>query len=220
MTTRGGRQGCARRPHSLPGDVSALRRRGTESAINRTNYNVVYVSTRSCSSSLVLVGAVLALIGGWVAIVALVGPYFSFGFDTTRTWLGSERHWTLSVGPGITLAVAGVLITRGGIARSRLGAVLALAAGIWLVVGPFLHGIWSSESQVIASLEWKRALLWIGWYVGNGAAAIAFASYALGLLARQRFAGSVLVEMPAQPEPVSEPEKPVLQEEPASEAIA
>ena len=58
--------------------------------MNRTN-NIVHVSTRSWSSSLVVVGGVLALIGAWAALVALVGPYFSFGFDTTRTWLGSER---------------------------------------------------------------------------------------------------------------------------------
>ncbi len=29
-------------------------------------------------------GVLLALIGVWAAIVALVGPYFSFGFDTTQ----------------------------------------------------------------------------------------------------------------------------------------
>ncbi len=40
------------------------------------------------------------------------------------------------------------MIARGGIVRARLGALLALVAGIWLVTGPFLHGIWSSESQV------------------------------------------------------------------------
>ena len=189
--------------------------------MNRTN-NVVHVSTRSWSSSLVLVGVLLALLGIWAALVALVGPYFSFGFDTPSTWRLSERHWTLSIGPGIALLVAGVVIARGGIVRARLGALLALVAGIWLVTGPFLHGIWSSESRVIGSEDWKRALLWIGWYVGVGAAALGLASYALGLLARQRFAGSVLVEEPtslAQPEPlVTEPVPH--EEEPATEATA
>jgi hypothetical protein len=164
--------------------------------------NTVHVSARSWSPSLVIFGVLLALIGAWVALVALVGPYFSFGFDTTRAWLGSELHWTLSIGPGIALAVAGVLVARGGVGRSRLGALFALVTGIWLVIGPFLHGIWGSEAQVIAGGSWKRALLWIGWYVGNGVAAIAIASYALGLLGRQRFAGSVLVDTSAEAEPV------------------
>ena len=190
--------------------------------MNRTN-NIVHVSSRSWSSSLVLVGVLLALIGAWAAIVALVGPYFSFGFDTTSTWHFSERHWTLSIGPGIALLVAGVVIARGGIVQARLGAALALVAGIWLVTGPFLHGIWSSESQAIGSEDWKRALLWVGWFVGAGAAAVALASYALGLLAGQRFAGSVLVEepttSPAEPEPVViEPEP--REEEPATRATA
>lgn len=154
----------------------------------------VQVSTRSRSSSFVLLGALLALIGAWVSVVALVGPYFSFGFDTNRAWLGSERHWTLSLGPGIALVVGGLLIGRGGIGRARLGALLAIIAGTWLVTGPFLHGIWSSESQVTAGPEWKRALLWIGWYVGTGAAAVAIASYTLGLLGRQPLTGSVYVD--------------------------
>ena len=185
--------------------------------MNRTN-NVVHVSSRSWSSSLVMIGALLALLGAWVALVALVGPYFSFGFDTTDKWLGSERHWTLSIGPGLALVVAGLLVARGGIGRARLGSVIALVAGVWLVIGPFLHGIWSSDSQPIAGQDWKRALLWVGWFVGSGAAATAASSYALGLLARQRFAGSVLVEQPvATAEPA---EEPVLQEEPAGEATA
>ena len=119
--------------------------------------------------------------------------------------------------------MAGVVIARGGIVRARLGALLALVAGIWLVTGPFLHGIWSSESRVIGSEDWKRALLWIGWYVGVGAAALGLASYALGLLARQRFAGSVLVEEPTTSLPRPEPlvTEPVPhEEEPATEATA
>ena len=188
--------------------------------MNRTN-NIVHVSTRSWSSSLVVVGGVLALIGAWAALVALVGPYFSFGFDTTRTWLGSERHWTLSIGPGIALLAAGLLVARGGVGRARLGGLLALVAGFWLVVGPFLHGIWSSDSQPIAGEDWKRALLWVGWYVGIGAAAVGLASFALGLLARQRFAGPVYVEKPAAETVEPEPEAtdaPIQDAEPLTRA--
>ena len=99
-----------------------------------------------------------------------------------------RAHWTLSIGPGIALLAAGLLVARGGVGRARVGGLLALVAGFWLVVGPFLHGIWSSDSQPIAGEDWKRALLWVGWYVGIGAAAVGLASFALGLLARQRFA--------------------------------
>ena len=162
--------------------------------MNRTN-NVVHVSTRSWSSSLVLVGVLLALLGIWAALVALVGPYFSFGFDTPGTWPfrasldAQHRPWNR---PPRGRRRDRARWNR----RARLGALLALVAGIWLVAGPFLHGIWSSESRSIGERGLEARLLWIGWYVGVGAAALGLASYALGLLARQRFAGSVLVEEP------------------------
>lgn len=182
--------------------------------------NIVHVSSRSWSSSLMFLGALLVLIGVWVALVALVGASFSFGFDTTRTWVGSERHWTLSIGPGLALVVAGLLTARGGVGRARLGALLGLVAGVWLVLGPFLHGIWSSDSQAIAGQDWKRALLWTGWYVGSGAAAVALSSYSLGLLGRQRFAGSVLVEAPAPPvEPMVRPGELTIPEAPVGEPV-
>jgi hypothetical protein len=160
--------------------------------------NTVHVSARFWTAAIRFHGIVLALIGAWVATVALVGPYFSFEFDTSHEWVMSERHWVLSIGPGLALAIAGVLVARGGVDSARLGSLLALVAGIWLVAGPFLYGIWSSETHVIGGADWKRALLWIGWYVGAGAAAVALASYVLGLLARQRFAGSVLVDAPLE----------------------
>jgi hypothetical protein len=172
-----------------------------------TTTNTVHMSARSWTGAIRLHGIVIALLGAWVAVVALVGPYFSFGFDTNREWVMSERHWVLSIGPGLALVVAGILIARGSIGSARLGSFLALVAGIWLVAGPFLYGIWSSETHVIGGADWKRALLWLGWYVGIGAAAVALASYVLGLLARQRFSGSVLVDDPVDNE--TQVEQPV-----------
>lgn len=172
-----------------------------------TTTNTVHLSSRSWTAAIRLHGVIVALLGAWVAVVALVGPYFSFGFDTTRAWVASERHLVLSIGPGLALVVAGVLIARGGIGLARLGSLIALVAGVWLVAGPFLYGIWSSETHVIGGADWKRALLWLGWYVGIGAVAIALTSYVLGLLARQRFSGSVLVDDPVETE--TQVEQPV-----------
>ena len=99
----------------------------------------------SCSS-----GVLLALLGSlglrWSRLSA---PTSRSGSTRPSTWrllrasldarasaLESPSSWPAS------------LIARGGIGWARLGALLALVAGIWLVAGPFLHGIWSSESQV------------------------------------------------------------------------
>jgi hypothetical protein len=109
--------------------------------------------------------AVFAL-GVWAAVAPLVGPYFSFGFDTDQTWVWSEQHWTLSIIPGAVAALAGILMALP--TRFRIGALLGALAGAWLVLGPFLHPLWSDAIAPIATDEGKRAALWIAYFAGPG----------------------------------------------------
>jgi hypothetical protein len=69
--------------------------------VNTDRSNIVRVSTRSWSASLVPSGAVVFLLGIWAAIVALAGPTFSYGFDT-----GSDSVDEMAVqqGPAETMA--------------------------------------------------------------------------------------------------------------------
>src|SRR4029077_948390 len=88
----------------------------------------------------VLVPAVLLMaLGAWGFLAALIGPNCSFGFDTSTRWRFSQAHWTLSLAPGIALFCAGLLMTRRSRAIGWLAGLVAVAAGVWLGIGPSLH---------------------------------------------------------------------------------
>lgn len=158
----------------------------------------VRLSTTKWTIGLLAVGVLVIALGSWGAIVSVVGPLIHFGLDTHSAWSSSEQHWTLSLGPGIALVVAGLALVSGEVGWARAGALLAVTAGAWFIVGPYLHGIWSTETQAAAGAGWKRALLWIGWYAGVGALACTLGAYALGLLARQQLQGAVAI-LPSAP---------------------
>lgn len=143
------------------------------------------------------------LLGLWVFFVPLVGPYFDFGFHTEDAWSFSEPHWILSLGPGLTAALAGLLMVVPNRAASSFWAFVAAVAGAWLVVGPTLYPLWSStDIQPIAGSETTNVLLWIGYFYGPGALILYLSGLAHGLLARPARPEPVVVA-----EPIEEPEQ-------------
>ena len=135
----------------------------------------------------VLVPAVLLMaLGAWVFLAPLAGPYFSFGFDTSTRWRFSEAHWTLSLAPGIAIFCAGLLMTRRSRALGWLAGLVAVAAGVWLVIGPSLHPTWSSSGFApLPGTDAKTAGRWIADFYGAGALAIYLGAQAQGLLERR-----------------------------------
>lgn len=84
-----------------------------------------------------LTGILLIVLGLWGGLIAFIGGYFDFGYNSTETW-----HWTAIRGwyevlPGAATLVGGVLLLIG---TSRLimvlGSLLAIAAGGWFIIGP------------------------------------------------------------------------------------
>jgi hypothetical protein len=161
-------------------------------------------------------GFLVGLLGAWVFFVPLVGPYFDFGFDTDETWVFSDTHWTLSLVPGLVALAGGLLLMLPGSNR-RLGVLLALAAGGWLVIGPSLLPLWESgELGPVGGSEGKQALLWIAYFYGAGALAILLAGLSLGLA--QRWRGREFgEEVPAEPEEVEFRPARDVEPEPAAE---
>lgn len=153
----------------------------------------------------VLVPAVLLMaLGAWVFLAPLIGPYFSFGLDTSTRWRFSQAHWTLSLAPGIALFCAGLLMTRRSRAIGWLAGLVAVVAGVWLVIGPTLHPTWSSSGFTpLPGTDGKTAARWIADFYGAGAFAIYLGAQAQGLLERRS----------AQAEPAARPLRPVPAEE-------
>jgi hypothetical protein len=143
--------------------------------------------TGGWTAAVLLPAALLVLLGAWVFLLPLAGPYFSLGIDTAAKWHFSRVHWLLSLLPGIALAAAGLLMMVRSRAAGWLAGLIAVAAGLWLVVGPTLHPVWSSQSfTMLPGGATKTAVRWIAAFYGPGALAIYLGAHAQGLLERRR----------------------------------
>ena len=144
------------------------------------------VEARGWTPAVIVPAVLLMVLGAWVFVAPLVGPYFSFGFDTSSKWRFTNDHWLLSLAPGIALFAAGLLMTVRSRAIGWLAGLVAVAAGVWLVIGPTLHATWSSH--VFSPLPAAR---WIADFYGPGALAIYLGAQAQGLLERRSMVRTV-----------------------------
>jgi hypothetical protein len=135
-----------------------------------------------------LSGLIIMILGLWGALIPFVGPYFDYALHSDQTWQWfGDRFW-LEVLPGIVAVVGGFMLLsgtrRGGMS---LGALLALAAGLWFIVGPQVSTLWHDGQMTIgpavAKHNFTRMLEWIGFHYGLGGLITMFSSYALGFIA-------------------------------------
>jgi hypothetical protein len=135
-----------------------------------------------------LSGFLILLLGLWGGLIPFIGPYFNYAMHSDQTWHWfSDRFW-LEVLPGI-VAVLGGLILMGGMTRitTSFGAMLALAGGLWFIVGPTVSMLWNhgaiTVGPAIGAHNLTRVLEWLGFFYGTGALITLFSSYALGFMA-------------------------------------
>jgi hypothetical protein len=129
---------------------------------------------------------VLAL-GAFGALVPFVGPYFDFQIGTRETWDWSLDRFWLSVLPG-GLAVLGGLIMIGSFRRlsASFGGLLALAGGLWFIVGPTVSMLWNDGSPATGAAfgdTATRAFEWLAFFYGTGGLITLLAAYEVGFLA-------------------------------------
>jgi hypothetical protein len=145
-------------------------------------------------------GFLIAVLGGWVIAAALVGPAFNFGFFNDSSWQFSTKQWEMQLIPGIVAVLGGLMLmtpSRGG---GALGALLAFAAGGWLIVGPILYPLWSSGTIEPYGSEGMKALRWLGHFYGPGGLILYFAGYAHGLFSRRTVVQDAEVTPEAEPQ--------------------
>jgi hypothetical protein len=130
------------------------------------------------------------LVGGiWGGLVPFVGPYFHYSLGPTTSWTWTTGRLYLSVLPAIAAVIGGLLLLRAGPWPSgRIGASLALVAGIWFVVGPDLSYLWQTggAAGVAHGSRTVRALEPLGYHTGLGVLIAALAAYSLPGLLRAR----------------------------------
>src|SRR3954469_9307749 len=179
-------------------------------------------------------GLLIAVLRAWGAIVPFVGPSFNLTIGPDATFHMTHGRLWLSLIPGVVAVVGGLmLLFSANRASAILGAQLALAAGVWFVIGPVISQLWSSapgalgQAGFAAGAEGRRVLEAIAYFYGVGAAVTALAGVALGRLTLRaardvEVAPAVAAEeepppgmrpgrctrepVPVEPEPEAEPE--------------
>jgi hypothetical protein len=132
-------------------------------------------------------GFLLVLLGIWAGLIPFVGPYFNYEFGSDNTWVMTwDRAW-LEVLPAAALFFGGLILLG---SRSRIGGILggwlALAGGVWFVIGPSFSMLWDSSLGPAAPGDLPigsngvQFLEYIGFFYGVGALGTALAAFALG----------------------------------------
>jgi hypothetical protein len=135
-----------------------------------------------------LSGFIIVLLGIWAGLVPFVGPYFHYAMHSNQHWQWfADRFW-LQVLPAIAAVVGGLILMGGGRRGSTMfGGLLALAAGLWFVIGPNVSMLWNHGAITVGppmgAHNLTRVLEWLGFFYGVGALITMFSSYALGVLA-------------------------------------
>jgi len=132
-------------------------------------------------------GFLLILLGLWGALIPFVGPYFNFSVGPTDTWHYTDDRLWLSILPGAAVALGGLFLL---MSRNRLTAIfggwLALAGGVWFVVGQQVSTLWNHGQSISGPLyggTTRRFLEQMGYFDGLGVLIVALAAFALGRLA-------------------------------------
>jgi hypothetical protein len=132
-------------------------------------------------------GFLLVLLGIWAGLIPFVGPYFNYEFGSDSTWVITWNRVWLEVLPAAALFFGGLILLG---SRSRVGGIfggwLALAGGVWFVVGPSFSMLWDSSLGPAAPGDLPigsngvQFLEYIGFFYGVGALGTALAAFALG----------------------------------------
>jgi hypothetical protein len=127
-------------------------------------------------------GFVILIAGLWGGFVPFVGPYFHFALGPNHSWTWTSGRFYLSVLPAIVAVIGALmLIASGPRVSGRIGALLALAAGVWFAVGPDVSLLWhSGGAQGVAhGSKVTRMFELVAYHTGLGVLITAFAAYAL-----------------------------------------
>jgi len=135
-----------------------------------------------------LAGLLLMLLGAWGAIVPFVGPYFGYGLGTAGPWYFTLGRLWLDVLPGAAVFLGGVVLA---VSHNRAvawsAAWLAMAGGVWFVVGSQISRLWTADGTTAAGtvtgFTGHQVAQYMGYFFGLGAVICVVAALAAGRLA-------------------------------------
>jgi hypothetical protein len=154
-------------------------------------------------------GLIILVAGIWGGLIPFIGPYFHFTLGPDHTWTWTSARFYLDALPAIAAIVGGlVLVVSGRWLVGGIGALLALAGGIWFAIGPDVSRLWhSGGAQGVAhGPGGRRVLEHLTLHTGLGVLIAGCAAFALpGVLRARRRVSAVEAGVAAPAPPASEP---------------
>lgn len=126
-------------------------------------------------------GLLIALLGAWAALVPMIGSYFDFSIRDVSAWTWDTDVLFLSILPGAAALVGGLMLAAtANRASGGAGGWIALAGGVWLLIGSSMWLIGDGFGYVDPA--GTTALEQVAYFYGTGALITALSSFALGRL--------------------------------------
>jgi hypothetical protein len=127
-------------------------------------------------------GLLLVALGLWGGLVPFVGHYFHFVLGPDKSWDWTTDRLYLDVLPAAAAILGGLnLISTGPRGSARLGALLALAGGVWFTIGPEISQLWTAHGAQGAGhgSQHRQMLEMLTYHTGLGVLVAALAAHAL-----------------------------------------
>ena len=132
----------------------------------------------------VVAGGLLIVLGVWGGLAHFVGPYFHYAYTPDTAWHVTMARVWLEIAPAAAAVAGGALVLLGtGRLLAAGGAILALLAGGWFVVGTVVNAIWHrlGTPGVPVGTSPKRIVAeQLGLFTGLGLLIVLCAAVALG----------------------------------------
>jgi hypothetical protein len=133
-------------------------------------------------------GFLLILLGLWGALIPFIGPYFDFAYTPDKAWTYNTGRLWLELLPGAAVFLGGVfLMAARGRHTALFGALLAVAAGAWFVLGQSLSPLWNHHVAMggspASSTQYMRIMEQLGFFTALGVVIVFVAGAALGRIA-------------------------------------
>ena len=122
-----------------------------------------------------LSGLAIASFGVWAALGPFAGP--------GDTWTSNFNHMMLVVIPAAIAVLGGLMMLSRGRQVAWIGGLVALAGGLWFMIGPITYPLWPSGNAGTMPGGSVWLAQWIGFLFVIGAVITLVSSYALGFLA-------------------------------------
>jgi hypothetical protein len=127
-------------------------------------------------------GLLIFVLGLWGGLIPFVGPYFHYALGPDKAWTWTTGRLWLNILPAAAAVLGGLmLISAGWRPHARVGALLALAAGIWFVIGPDISHLWNAAgAQGVGHGGPRRQMVeMLGYHTALGVVITALAAYVL-----------------------------------------